>query len=84
MKKSILFLMLLSAGIISCNSKTDSTDDPAVVGTDSSIMQQDNTNVAMAPVDTAAAKMKIMAACGIHVVASPADIGKTMAEAMKK
>ena len=34
--------------------------------------------------DTAAAKMKIMAACGIHVVASPADIGKTMAEAMKK
>ena len=30
--------------------------------------------------DTAAAKMKIMAACGIHVVASPADIGKTMAE----
>lgn len=30
--------------------------------------------------DTAAAKMKIMAECGIHVVASPADIGKTMAE----
>lgn len=34
--------------------------------------------------DTAAAKMKIMEACGIHVVASPADIGKTMAEALKK
>ena len=34
--------------------------------------------------DTAAAKMKIMAECGIHVVASPADIGKRMAEAMKK
>ena len=34
--------------------------------------------------DTAAAKMKIMAECGIHVVASPADIGKTMAEVMKK
>ena len=34
--------------------------------------------------DTAAAKMKIMEACGIHVVASPADIGKTMAEAIKK
>ena len=34
--------------------------------------------------DTAAAKMKIMTACGIHVVASPADIGKTMAEVMKK
>lgn len=33
--------------------------------------------------DTAAAKMKIMTACGIHVVASPADIGKTMAEVMK-
>ncbi len=30
--------------------------------------------------DTAAAKMKIMEACGIHVVASPADIGKTMAQ----
>ena len=34
--------------------------------------------------DTAEAKMKIMASCGIHVVASPADIGKTMAEAVKK
>ena len=34
--------------------------------------------------DTAAAKMKIMAECGIHVVASPADIGKTMAEILKK
>ena len=32
--------------------------------------------------DTAAAKMKIMSACGIHVVASPADIGKTMAVAI--
>ena len=34
--------------------------------------------------DTAAAKMKIMADCGIHVVASPADIGKTMADVVKK
>ena len=34
--------------------------------------------------DTAAAKMRIMEECGIHVVASPADIGKTMAEALKK
>jgi succinyl-CoA synthetase alpha subunit len=34
--------------------------------------------------DTAAAKMKIMAACGIHVCASPADIGITMAAALKK
>ncbi len=33
--------------------------------------------------DTAAAKMKIMTECGLHVVASPADIGKTMAEVMK-
>lgn len=33
--------------------------------------------------DTAAAKMKIMAECGIHVVASPADIGIKMAEAIK-
>jgi succinyl-CoA synthetase alpha subunit len=32
--------------------------------------------------DTAEAKMKIMAECGIHVVASPADIGITMAKAM--
>jgi succinyl-CoA synthetase alpha subunit len=34
--------------------------------------------------DTAAAKMKIMADCGIHVVASPADIGITMAKLLKK
>jgi succinyl-CoA synthetase alpha subunit len=34
--------------------------------------------------DTAAAKMKVLAECGVHVVASPADIGKTMAEVMKK
>jgi succinyl-CoA synthetase alpha subunit len=34
--------------------------------------------------DTAAAKMKILAECGVHVVASPADIGKTMAEVMGK
>jgi succinyl-CoA synthetase alpha subunit len=33
--------------------------------------------------DTAAAKMKIMEQCGIHVVQSPADIGKTMAEVLK-
>jgi succinyl-CoA synthetase alpha subunit len=34
--------------------------------------------------DTAAAKMKIMAECGIHVVDSPADIGKTIAEVLAK
>jgi succinyl-CoA synthetase alpha subunit len=34
--------------------------------------------------DTAEAKMKIMTACGIHVCASPADIGKTMAAVLKK
>jgi succinyl-CoA synthetase alpha subunit len=33
--------------------------------------------------DTAAAKMKIMAECGIHVVQSPADIGETMLKAMQ-
>ncbi len=33
--------------------------------------------------DTAAAKMKIMETCGINVVASPADIGKTVAVAMQ-
>ena len=33
--------------------------------------------------DTAAAKMKIMEECGIHVVKSPADIGKRMAEVMQ-
>jgi succinyl-CoA synthetase alpha subunit len=32
--------------------------------------------------DTAEAKMKIMAECGIHVVASPGDIGEVMAKAM--
>lgn len=34
--------------------------------------------------DTAAAKMKIMSECGIHVVQSPADIGKKMAEVINK
>jgi succinyl-CoA synthetase alpha subunit len=34
--------------------------------------------------DTAAAKMQIMRECGIHVVESPANIGKTMAEVLKK
>jgi len=34
--------------------------------------------------DTAAAKMRIMRECGIHVVDSPADIGKTMAEVLRK
>jgi len=34
--------------------------------------------------DTAGAKMKIMAECGINVVQSPADIGATMAKALKK
>ena len=33
--------------------------------------------------DTAAAKMKIMNECGIHVVESPADIGAITAEALK-
>ncbi len=32
--------------------------------------------------DTAEAKMKIMAECGIHVVNSPADIGETMVKAL--
>jgi succinyl-CoA synthetase alpha subunit len=34
--------------------------------------------------DTAAAKMKIMAECGITVVESPAEIGAAMAELLKK
>ena len=34
--------------------------------------------------DDTAAKMKIMSECGIHVVSSPADIGKKMAEVIKK
>jgi len=34
--------------------------------------------------DTAAAKMKIMRECGIHVVESPAEIGSTMARVMNK
>ncbi len=33
--------------------------------------------------DTAAAKMEIMEACGIHVVFSPADIGRRMVEVLK-
>jgi succinyl-CoA synthetase alpha subunit len=34
--------------------------------------------------DTAAAKMKIMTECGLHVVESPALLGQTMLEALKK
>ncbi len=34
--------------------------------------------------DTAAAKMKILRECGIHVVESPAEIGSTMAKVMNK
>jgi succinyl-CoA synthetase alpha subunit len=34
--------------------------------------------------DTAEAKMRIMAECGIHVVQSPADIGATMLKALNK
>jgi succinyl-CoA synthetase alpha subunit len=34
--------------------------------------------------DTAAAKMQIMRECGITVVSSPADIGKSMADVIKK
>jgi succinyl-CoA synthetase alpha subunit len=34
--------------------------------------------------DTAAAKMKIMTDCGIHVVDSPAEIGKKMFEVLNK
>jgi succinyl-CoA synthetase alpha subunit len=34
--------------------------------------------------DTAQAKMKIMAECGISVASSPADIGKKVAEALAK
>ncbi len=34
--------------------------------------------------DTAAAKMKIMEECGIHVVKSPAHIGATMAKALEQ
>lgn len=33
--------------------------------------------------DTAAAKMKIMKACGIHVVDSPANLGETMLKVLK-
>ena len=34
--------------------------------------------------DTAAAKMRIMEACGLHVVSSPADIGQTVRRALGK
>jgi len=33
--------------------------------------------------DTAEAKMKIMAECGLHVVQTPAEIGSTMKKAME-
>ncbi|MFO7258089.1 MAG: succinate--CoA ligase subunit alpha, partial [Bacteroidota bacterium] len=31
-----------------------------------------------------AAKMKIMAECGLHVVESPAEIGETMARVLRQ
>ena len=34
--------------------------------------------------DTAAAKMEILAECGVHVVESPAQIGATMARVLGK
>jgi len=34
--------------------------------------------------DTAEAKMKIMKDCGLHVVDSPANLGATMVEVLKK
>jgi len=34
--------------------------------------------------DTAEAKIEIMKQCGIHVVQSPADIGVTVAEVLKR
>ncbi|HLT81145.1 MAG TPA: succinate--CoA ligase subunit alpha [Cyclobacteriaceae bacterium] len=34
--------------------------------------------------DTAAAKMKIMTECGLHVVESPAEIGETMARVLRQ
>jgi succinyl-CoA synthetase alpha subunit len=34
--------------------------------------------------DTAQAKMKILAACGVHVVSSPAKIGEMVAKVLKK
>jgi succinyl-CoA synthetase alpha subunit len=34
--------------------------------------------------DTAAAKMKILSECGVQVVKSPADIGKSMTEILKR
>ena len=34
--------------------------------------------------DTAAAKMEILSACGVHVVESPAQIGSTMAKVLKR
>jgi succinyl-CoA synthetase alpha subunit len=34
--------------------------------------------------ESASAKMKIMSECGIHVVQSPADIGKRVKEVLSK
>jgi periplasmic protein TonB len=56
MKKTFIFLMLASAGIISCTSKNNSADDTASVGTDSSMMSKDNTAMP-ASTDTATANM---------------------------
>jgi len=50
MKQNFFLLTLIAFGVIaSCNTKSDSNNDTPITGTDSSLMETDNTNVATAP-----------------------------------
>ena len=52
-------------------------------GIPKTVILEEETATFVGAEDTAEAKMRIMAECGIHVVASPADIGATMAKALQ-
>jgi len=57
MKKNVIvFGLILSAAIMSCNSKNGETD-ATVMGTDSSMMAAGNTNAPMGTTDTSSTKM---------------------------
>ena len=82
MKKKIIPLcFFLSLAIFSCNTKNSTSDETTVAGTDSSMMQKDNTSVATTPVDTNTAVMNNpssvdTAASATAVKPNPAKKGK--------
>ena len=91
--KKLFAIVAVAAIMTACNEEktaettttTDSlTTEANKMADTASSMMNNMADSAKAIVDTAAAKMQIMTECGIHVVSSPADIGKKMAEVIKK